>query len=220
MNLADRIQATIRVPAYQEEFQRLFHLFQEKFGDEEEPASKEFIRHLLATYPTLPEVARFAEKWQLPTAIDPDFRGNPERLAPWLTEATAPRRNTARPIQVKVGRPKRHLYLKIDLLERTDVLCALFHTYVQTHQRALLGDGSKARRGKHPDLDPWEIYDLIEVQGKKKYHILRDLWEQAGKNPKEINPAYNAESKQLYKKIGSAYHKAQRCLKAITPLTP
>ncbi len=119
-----------------------------------------------------------------------------------------------------MGRPKRHLYLKIDLWERTDVLCALFQTYVQTHQRALLGDGSKARRGKHPDLDPWEIYDLIEVQGKKKYHILRDLWEQAGKNPKEVNPAEHPESKQLYKKIGSAYHKAKRCLKAITPLTP
>ena len=220
MSLSDRIQATLRLPAYQEDFQQLVHYLQEeKFGDPEEPAPRELIRHIIETYPNLPEVLKVAEKWGLPTAIDPDYRGNAKRLEPWMREAKTPARKTSKPIQVKERRPTRYLELKVDLTERTDVLCGLFHEYVIAHKQTLPAELVKKSRGKTPDLDLWEIYDLIEVRRKSKTEIIETLLEKAGKNP-DARTAYNPESMRLYKQITSAHAKAKRIMKSVTPRTP
>lgn len=220
MSLSDRIQATLRVPAYQKDFQHLFqYLQEEKFGDPEEPAPRGLIRHVIETYPTLPEIVQVADKWRLPTAINPEHRNNAAMLQPWLDEANRPSRKTAKPIQVKERRPTRYLELKVDLTERTDVLCGLFHEYVIAHKQALPAELVKKSRGKTPDLDLWEIYDLIEVRRKSKTEIIETLLEKAGKNP-DARTAYNPESMRLYKQITSAHAKAKRIMKSVTPRTP
>jgi len=220
MSLSDRIQATLRLPAYQEDFQQLFKFFQEeKFGYPDEPASKEFIRHLLETQPNIPEIARIADKWELPTAIDPDFRGDATRLEPWLGTAKTPPRKTAKPIKVKMRRPTRFLEIQVDLLERIDTLDKVFHKLVQEYQDKLPVGVIKENRGKPPKLDPWEIYDLIEVHGKTKTEIIQAMLEKARKNP-DARTAYNPESMRLYKQISSAYAKAKRIMKSVTPRTP
>jgi len=220
MSLPDRIQATIRLPAYQEDFQRLVHYLQEeKFGDPEEPAPRGLIRHVIETYPTLPEIVQVAERWRLPTAIDPEHRNTAAKLQPWLDEANRPSRKTAKPIQVKERRPARYLELKVDLSERTDILCEIFHEYVKAHKRTLPAELVKATRGKNPELDQWEIYDLVEVKGKTKYKILRNKLKEAGKSSQVVSPSESTESKLLYKQIGSAYQKAKNCIKSVMPPT-
>ena len=220
MSLFDRIQATLRLPAYQDDFQRLVHHLQDvKFGGPDEPIPRLFILFFIETYPTFPEIVQVAEKWGLPTAIDAEHRNNVAMLQPWLDEAKRPARKTAKPIQVKGRRPTRYLELKVDLTERTDVLCGLFHDYVKVFKQALPVKLVENSRGKTPDLDIWKIFDLIEVQGKKKHEIIRAMLEEAGKN-QDTRTAYNPESMRLYKQITSAHEKAKRIMKSVTPRTP
>jgi hypothetical protein len=220
MSLSDRIQATLRLPAYQEDFQQLFRFLQEeKFGYPDEPVIKEYIWHLLKTQPNIPEIARVANKWELPTAIDPEFRGSAKRLAPWLREAKSPSRKTIKPIQVKECSPSRYLYLKIDLHERIDVLCPLFHDYVNAHQRQLPKNQDTEGRGQPLKLDHWEIYDLIEVHGKRKRDIIRAKLEEAGITSQQTDPAMDPENRRLYKQITSAHQKAKRCIASVQPRT-
>ena len=220
MSLSDRIQATIRLPAYQEDFQRLVHYLQEeKFGDPEEPAPREFIRHVIEAYHNLPEVLKLEEKWGLSTLIDPEHRNNTAKLQPWLDEANQPLRKTAKPIQVKELPPSRFLYLKIDLHERIDVLCPLFHDYVKAHQQQLPKNQDTEGRGQPLKLDHWEIYDLIEVHGKRKKDIIRAKLEEAGITSQQTDPAMDPENRRLYKQITSAHQKAKRSIASVKPRT-
>ncbi|MBX3334650.1 MAG: hypothetical protein KF876_11040 [Nitrospira sp.] len=182
--IADRIQATIRHPAYAKDVIKYL--------------SKSKRTHLVKSQivdvfwePHSP----IAEQWGLPATIVN------QRQADKLREYYKDRLwRSSNPIRI-IGVQPRFILLSVDLSETAKRLQDLLRLLVDQYQMDL--GWAQPKRNRSFKCDPFEIYDLVEG---KKLSLPKAAQKALGRAfPSGEGPAYSDETKRIYQQAKRAY---------------
>jgi len=101
----------------------------------------------------------------------------------------------------------RYLHLEIDLGESLPTLEKAFKETVQEWRKLRTPANERKERRGRTTVDPWQVYDQCEYQGKNLLQIAK---ERSGINE---NPAYNDKVQAEYKQVKRAYDKAEKMIR-------
>lgn len=192
--VADRIRATVRHPQYWKDLSAYLSKNKRK-------KSRSQSKTPLFWEPDSP----IADKWNLPaTIVD---RQHSERLLEYYKKR--PWRSSD-PIRV-LGIQPRFILLSVDLSETAVRLKHVFGKLVEFYQEDLGWD--QPRRNRELKCDPFEIYDLIEIEELNYSEATRKIF--GTRFTTEKGPAYSNKAKKMHEQTKRAYKWAKDLISQI-----
>ncbi len=191
--VADRIRATVRHPQYWEDLTAFL-------SKNKRNKSSRQLKTPLLWEPDSP----IADKWNLPaTIVD---RQHAERLLEYYKKRSW---RSSDPIRV-LGTQPRFILLSVDLSETAIRLKHVLYAY------GLVSRGlgwAQSRRNREFRCDPFEIYDLIELEKLNYSEATRKIF--GTRFTSEKGPAYSNKAKKMHEQTKRAYKWAKDLIRQI-----
>jgi len=212
ISLSDRYEALRRHPGYCKDWEA----WQQASGKTNDDEFKSITGNLKSKYhvPRLPTPLRYSSYNRLqvkPKPIEVISLVDPKEKGPefWGIDTTSePPLSRGHKLTVDdFLEEERYLHLEVDLGEPLPTLERAFKETVQKWMKIRTPAKQRKERRGRTTVDPWQVYDQCEYQGKNLLQIAK---ERSGINK---NPAYNNKVQAEYKQVKRAYDKAEKMIR-------
>ncbi len=197
----DRIQATIRSPQYQIDWEEHFL---ENTDEGLEKSDDLDYKDLIPLDPCPQNEHPLARKWRLPFFQPPwdPFSMEVRYYTNGQTKASC---------EVLADQDPGYLDIRVYLEAPAIVIRENVMKHVEAYQQKLNLTRRAPRSTKNNEVDMWDVYDMHHFLRKNKMEIARSLWP----NEKLREPAIDPNTKRRWAQISRAFQKANRYVQQV-----